>query len=120
MHAREDSHRHVPRIIADEHLVNFENRAQLSIESFGGNVCEIEKDLILTADAHPFDAHLKDLAGGDIARNKIAVSWILLFEEVETFTLRNRRRRTNVTLLAGHPNAPAFTTRRFGHQSQLV
>ncbi len=50
---------------------------------------QIEINLILTANAHALDAHLKDLACGDIARYEIAVSRIFFFEEVPAFVLRN-------------------------------
>src|ERR1044072_7391615 len=96
MNARENAHRHMTWIIADKHLVDFKNRAELAIEGLGGNVRQIEINLVLTADAHAVNAHLKDLARRDVARNEIAVSLILFFKEIQTFTFGNRRRRPRV------------------------
>src|ERR1044071_4320128 len=99
------------RIVTDEHLVDFQNRAELSIESFGGNVRQIEIDLVLTADTHAINAHLKNRARGNIARNEITVRRILLLEEIQALVFGNRRRCTNVALLARHPNTSAFAAR---------
>src|SRR5688572_14662131 len=120
MNARKDSHRHMTWIVADEHLVNLENRAEFSIEHFGRYVRQIEIHLVLAADAHAADAHLEDLASRDVARNEVAVSRIFLFEEIPAFFLRYRRRRPLITLSARHPDSSAFATRRFRHQTQLV
>src|SRR5215813_13110558 len=120
MDAREDAHRHMTRIVADEHLVNLENRAELSIESLGRNVCQVEIHLVLPTDTHAFETHLKDRARGDVTRHEIPVRRILLFEEIQTLLLRNRRRWTNVTFVARHPNTSAFAARRLRHQPQLV
>src|SRR6185369_5899745 len=89
MHARKDSHRYVTRIVADEHLVNLENRAEFSIESFGGNVRQVEINLVLTTNTFALDTYLKDLAGRNVARHEVAVSRILLFEEIPALILRN-------------------------------
>src|SRR5262249_7280409 len=51
VHTGKDPHRHVTWIVADKHLVDLEDRSQFSIENFGGNVCEIEINLILSTDA---------------------------------------------------------------------
>src|SRR6185503_5773359 len=59
MHAGEDAHRHVTRIVADEHLVNLENRAEFAIQNVGGNVRHVEINLVLATDAHAFNAHLE-------------------------------------------------------------
>src|SRR6185369_5993016 len=107
MDAGEDAHRHVTRIVTDKHLVNFENRAEFSIERFGRNVRQIEINLIQPADAHAVETHLEDLARRDVTRNEIAVSRILLFEEVQPLLFGNRRWRTNITFVARHPNTPA-------------
>src|SRR5919205_320069 len=120
MDAGEDAHRHVTRIVTHEHLVDLENRAELSIESFSGNVRQVEINLVLSTDTHTIETHLKDRARCDVTRHEIAVSRILLFEEIQSLLLRNRRRRTNVTFVARHPNTPAFAARRLRHQSQLV
>src|SRR5215213_9301597 len=89
VHARKDAHRHVTRIVADEHLVNLENRAELSVQNFSGNVCEIEIHLVITTDTPALDTHLKDLTSRDVARHKIAIRWILLFEEIPALALGN-------------------------------
>src|SRR5688572_2912656 len=108
------------RIVADEHLVDLENCAQLTVESFCRDVCQVEIDLVLAANTHSIDAYLKDLSGGNIAWHEVAVSRIFFLEEVPSFVLRNRRRRPHIAFLARHPNTPAFAARRFRHQPQLV
>src|SRR6185503_13176508 len=120
MHARKDSHGHVTRIVADKHLVDLENRPQLSVQLRGGNVRQIEKDLVVAAHAKSIDAHLKDLARRDVARHEIAVRGISLFEEIPALVLRNRRWRSDIALFPRHPHTSTFTASRFGHQSQLV
>ncbi len=89
MDTGKDSHRHVVRIIADKHFVDFENCAELAIECFFGNVGHVQEDLVLATNAETIDAYLKDLARRDVAGNKVAVTRILLFEEVPTLGLWN-------------------------------
>src|SRR2546421_3043921 len=120
MHARKNSHRHVAWVVADEHLVDFEDRAELAIQSLGRNMRQIEIDLILAIDAIAVQADLEDFARGDVARHEVAVSRIFLFQKIPTLALWNRRRRTLITFLLRHPHAPAFAARRLRHQTQLV
>src|SRR5689334_17803736 len=111
MDAREDAHGHVTGIVADEHLIDLKNRTELSIEGLGGNVRQVEIDLILPADAHTVETHLEDRTRRDVARHEIAVRRILLFEEIQSLFFGNRRRRTNVAFTARHPNTSTFTAR---------
>src|SRR5690606_17258560 len=71
MNAREYPHRNEARIVANEHLVNFENCAKLARKRFGRNMREVQKDLILSADAVAFDANLEYLSRSNIARDKV-------------------------------------------------
>src|ERR1051325_845351 len=120
MNAGKDAHRHVSRIVAHKHPIDLENRAQLPIQNFSRNMRQIEIDLVLSADAKAVEAHLKDLARGDVARHEVAVSRIPLFEEVPAFVPRNLGWRPKVALPTRHPNTSTFPTRRFRHQSQLI
>src|SRR6188474_2845172 len=101
------------RIIAHKHFVDFKDSAKFSIQGLGGNVRQIEIDLVVSADPFALDADLENLTGGDVARNQISVSRKLLFEKIPAFIFRYRRRRPVVTSLARHPNAAAFAARRF-------
>src|SRR6266404_4321588 len=98
------------RIVADEHLVNLENGAEFAIECFRRNMRQVEIYLVFTAYTVAVNAHLKDLSRGNVARNKVAISRILFFEEVPPLVLGNRRRRSRVTFLPGNPNASTFTS----------
>ena len=90
MHAREDAHRHMLRIVADEHLVDFEDRAKLSFERFGWDVREIEIHLVLAIHTHSLQTHFENFARRNVARHEVAVSGILFFEEVQTLVFGNR------------------------------
>src|SRR2546423_11788642 len=120
MHAREDTHRHMTRIVADEHLINFENRTEFPIQHLSRDVRQIEINLILTAHPLALDADLEYLSGGNITRNEITVGRILLFEKIPTLVLRYGRRRSSVARVSRYPDATAFAARRFRHQTQLV
>ena len=67
------------RIIAHKHFVDFKDSAKFSIQGLGGNVRQIQKDLVVSADALALDADLENLAGGDVARDPISVRRTLLF-----------------------------------------
>src|SRR4051812_26074654 len=69
MYAGKDSHRHVARVVADKHLVDFENRAELLVQSLRRDVRQIQVDLILAVDAHAFETDLENLARRDVARD---------------------------------------------------
>src|SRR5215203_5508708 len=120
MHAWKDTHRHVTRIVTNEHLVDLEDGAEFSVKSFSRNVRQIKVDLVFTAEAKTVDTHLEDLSRCDVARHEVAVGRIFFFEKIPTLALGNRRWRSHVALLSRHPNTSTFATRRFGHQPQLV
>ena len=118
--AGEDTHRDVARVVADEHLVDFENRAELAVESLGRDVRQIEVDLVVAVDAEAVEADLENLARRDVARDEVAVGRVLLFEEVPALGLGDGRRLAFIILRLRHPHAPALAARRLGHQTQLV
>src|SRR5205823_14722263 len=93
---------------------------ELAVERLGRDVSQIEKNLILAADAVAIKTNLKDFARGNVARHEVAVCRILLFEKVPTLALWNRRRRALIILRLRHPHAPAFAARRLRHQAQFV
>ena len=68
MHARENSHRHIPRVVTDEHFIDLKDSAQFSSKRFGRNMREIEIYLIFAADTHTLKTDLKYLARSDVAR----------------------------------------------------
>src|SRR5438876_3964320 len=120
MHAWEDAHWHVPRIVTDEHLVDFQNRSEFLVERLSRNVSEIEIDLVFAVDSKTIKTHLEDFARGDVARNEIAIGGILLFEKIPTLFFGDRGRRSLIAFRARNPHAATFATRRFAHQTQLV
>ena len=73
MNAGEDSHWHVTRIVNNEHLIDFQNRAEFAIECFGWNVRQVEIYLVLTVYASALNANLKDFARGNVTRNEVTV-----------------------------------------------
>src|SRR5256885_16975790 len=120
MHAGKDAHWHVPRIVADEHLVDFQNRSEFLVERLSRNMRQIEIDLIFAVDPKTLETHLEDFARGDVAGHQIAVSRILLFQKIKTLFFRYRRRRSFVAFCPRHPYASTFTVRRFAHQTQFI
>jgi hypothetical protein len=90
VHAGEDLHGHVARIVADELLVDFENAFELAIERGAVDVGEVEVDhgLAVDAEAELVD-HLVNGARGDVAGDEVAVLGIPLFEEVPAVGLGN-------------------------------
>src|SRR5262245_38292991 len=92
MYTRKNPHRHMTRVVANKHLVDLENRAELPIENICGDVGQVKVNLIATADTHSIETDLEDLARCDIARHQVAVRWILLFEKIKTLVVWNRRR----------------------------
>src|SRR5882724_157095 len=115
MDAGKNAHRYVAWIVADKHLVDFQNRTEFSIQDLRRDVREVEINLVLTADSVTVKANLKDLARGNVPGYKIAVSRILFLKKIETLFFRNLRRRSRVAFLARHPDAPPFAARRLGH-----
>src|SRR4051812_4854877 len=73
MHAGEDAHRHISRIVADEHFIDLKDRSQTFGQNVRGNVREIQIDLILTRNAVTLETHLEDLTGSNVTRNEISV-----------------------------------------------
>src|SRR5437588_11951200 len=120
MHAGKDAHWHVPRIVADEHVVDFQNCSWFLVELLSRNMCQIEIDLVFAVDPKTIETHLEDFARGDIAWHQIAVSRILLFKKIQTLFFRDRGRRSLIAFRARHPYASTFPTRRFAHQTQFI
>ena len=89
MHTGKDAHWHVTGIIADEHLVDFQDRAELFIERLRRDVCQIEIDLVVAVDTHAGETNLKDFSCRDIAGDQIAIGGIFLFEEIPPLVLGN-------------------------------
>ncbi|CDN41770.1 hypothetical protein BN871_AL_00170 [Paenibacillus sp. P22] len=106
---REDLHRQLARIVADELLVDLDDAAELDVELLGILMGKIEVDHILAVDAELLvDAYGEDLAGRDVARHEVAVSRVFLLEEVPRLAVLVR------------PDAAAFAARRFGHETVFV
>src|SRR5437016_14679978 len=120
MHAGKDAHWHVPRIVADEHLVDFQNRSEFLVERLSRNMRQIEIDLIFAVDPKTIETHLEDFARGDVAGYQIAVSRILLFKKIQTLFFRDRRRRSFVAFRPRHPYAFTFTAPRCAQHTQFI
>ena len=121
MHAGENLHGHVAGIVADKLLVNFENAFQLAIENLAIDVGEVEINHRLAIDAEVvFVNHLVNGAGGDVAGHQVAVLRIPLFQEIPALAFGNGFEIALVASRLRHPDAAAFTARRFRHQTQLV
>ena len=121
MHAGEDLHRHVARIVADKLLVNFQDAFQLAVERLAVDVREVKIDHGLAVDAQVVLVnHFVDVAGGDVTRHQVAVFRIPFFQKVPALVLRNAFPVALVAFGPGHPDAAAFAARRFRHQPQLV
>ena len=121
MHSREDLHRCIPRIVADELFVNLENSFQLAIKNLGIDVREIEVNHRLAIYAEVVLVHhLMNGTGGNVARYEIAVFRIPFFEEVPAFALRDRLGIPLIARSSWDPHTAAFSASRLGHQPQLV
>ena len=120
MNPRKDPHRHITRIVTDEHLVDLEDRPKTLGERRSRNMREIEINLILAADAVALETYLKDLACSDVAWYQIAVGWVFFFEEIPTLGIGNIAWNTSVLRIAWNPNSSAFAAGRFAHQPQFV
>src|SRR5206468_7888542 len=110
MYDGKDPHRHITRIVTDEHLVNLQDSAELLIECFSGNVSKIQIDLVLAVYSVTVETNLKDLTRGDVARYEVAVSRILLFQKIPSLRFGNRRRRTGISFRARDPHATTLAT----------
>ena len=121
VHAGENLHGHVARIVADKLLVDFEDAFELAVESLAVDVRQVEIDHRLAVDAEVvLEDDFEDFAGGHIARDEVAIFRIPLFEEVPALFLGNGLGIALVALCSGNPDAPAFAARRFRHEAQLV
>src|SRR5688572_25298951 len=120
MHAREDPHRYVSRVVTHEHFIDLEYRSQLSRQSLGRNMRQIEIDLVLAADPMTLKTNLKYFASRNIARNKVPVGRIFFLEEVPSLFFGDLARRPRITVLSRDPHAPAFAACGFAHQTEFV
>ena len=121
MHARENLHRRVARVIAHKLLVDFENAFQLAVQNLPVDMCQVEIDHRLAVDAEVVLVdYFENRPRRHVARNQVAVLRIPLFEKIPTFVLRNRLRIACVARRLRHPHAPAFTARRLRHEPQFV
>src|SRR5262249_53439355 len=93
---REDAHRVVVRILPDELVVDLEHPGELLREHVLRQVGDVEVDLELVLPAlrveHAtvlVEALEKELAARDVARDEVAVTGVLVLEEVVALLLRN-------------------------------
>ena len=113
MHAGEDLHGLFVRVDADEFFVDFENAAELAVQRGAVDVREVEIDHGLAVDAQVFFVDdFVNGAGGDVARDQVAVFGIPLFEEVEALGFGDRFGGALVAGRARNPDAAAFAARR--------
>src|SRR5580765_1251020 len=121
MHAGENLHGRVARIVAHKLLINLEDAFQLAIENLPVDVRQVEIDHRLTVNAEIVLIHdLEDGSCRHIAGYEIPVLRIPLFQEVPTLTLGNGLGITLVAWSLRHPNASAFAARRLRHEAQLI
>src|SRR5712692_1019088 len=121
VHAGENLHGRVARIVADKLLVDFEDAFQLAVESFAVNMRQVEIDHRLAVDAEVVLVHnFENCAGGHVARHEVAVFRIPLFEEIPAVTLRNGLGVAFVALSFRNPDASTLAARRLRHEAQLV
>src|SRR3954470_17774617 len=120
VNAGEYPHRHVSRIVTNEHFVDLENCPEFFGEGFRRNVRQIKVNLVLTADTFALQANLKYLSSGDVSWNEIAICRILLFQEIPALRFRNIARASRIIGLSWNPDASALAARGFAHQSELV
>src|SRR4051812_39042238 len=120
MNAWENSHRHITRVVADKHFVNFEYRSESLGKCFCRDMCQVEINLILSADTFAFQTNLKDLTRCYISRNEIAVCRISVLKKIPALIFRNISRTAFVGFVLWNPDTPTLTTSRFAHQAKLV
>ena len=93
VHARKYFHRRVSWIVPDELLVNFQNTFQLAIQNLPVNMRQVEIYHRLAIDAEVvFINDFEYGAGGDIARNQVAVLRVPLLQKIPALAFRNRFR----------------------------
>src|SRR6266404_4431781 len=121
VHAREDFHRDVARIVADEFLVDLENAFELSIKNLAVDVGQVEIDHRLAIDPESVLVNnFEDGARRHVARYKIAILRIPLFQKVPALALRNALRIALVARSLRNPDASAFAASRLRHEAELV
>ena len=104
VHAGEDLHGRVARIVADKLFVDLENALQLAIEGGAVDVRQVEIDHRLPIDAEvEFVNYFVDGTGSDIARHQVAILGIPLFQEVPALAFRNALGIALVARLAWAP-----------------
>ena len=114
MHAGENLHRRIARIVPNKLLVNFKNAFQLPVKNLAIDVGQVEIDHRLAVDAEVMLVNdFENCASRDIARHEIPVLRIPLFEEVPALALRNRLGIALIARSLRDPHASALTARRF-------
>ncbi len=83
-------------------------------------IAQIKVDHVPAANAQALLADFKNFAGGDVARNDVAIFGIFFFEKIVSLGLGDIVGPARVARLARHPDAAPFATGRFGNQSALV
>ena len=61
MHTGEYPHRHISRVITNKHLVDFKYRPEAFGKDIGGDMRQVEIDLIFAADPVAFETTLANL-----------------------------------------------------------
>src|SRR3954462_10976550 len=121
MHAGENLHGRVPRIVALNLFVDLENAFQLSVENLAINMRQVEIDHRLSIDPKVMLIdHFEDRARSHIAWHKVAVFRIPLFQEIPALALRNGFGIALVPGSSWNPHASPLAPRRLRHQAQLV
>src|SRR6185312_14267536 len=124
MDRREDLHRLVQRVGADEFFIDLENAFEPGEDgltaAFLDFVAKIEVDHVSAAHAQALLADFEDLAGGNVARDNVAVLGIPLFQDIVTLVLGDVIGIARIVRLARHPDAAAFAAGRLADQPALV
>src|SRR5713226_6719984 len=121
VHAGEDFHGHVARIVAHKLFVNFEDAFQLAIKHLAIDVSQVEIYHWLAVDPKiVLVDNLEDGASGHVARHQVAILRIPLLQKIPALTLRNTLRLAFVAGSLGNPDASPFAARRLRHETELV
>ena len=90
VHRGKNFHGFNVRVDADEFLVNFEDAFEFALENFAGDVRDVEIDGGLADEAQlHFEDDFVDGAGGDVARDQVAVFRIPFLEEIKALGFGN-------------------------------
>ncbi|MNW59026.1 hypothetical protein D3C74_369230 [compost metagenome] len=109
MDCREDFHWDFTRVIAHELLIDLNDSAQFNVQFLRIFMRQVEINHVLAVHAQPhIHADAEDLTCCNITRNQVSVGRILFFEEVPRLAV------------FVSPDPSTFTTRGFGHETQLV